>query len=73
MTIDRSIEWKFGRLRIWNIAVGLVLAVQAIMIAVLTNSFSLNGYLCVGLKHFHFIMDGDEVGNFACGNTNYGV
>jgi len=41
MTIDRSIEWKFGRLRIWNIAVGLVLAVQAIMIAVLTNSFSL--------------------------------
>jgi hypothetical protein len=41
MAIDKSIERQLGRLRIWNIAVGLVLAVQAIMIAVLTNSFSL--------------------------------
>ena len=41
MVIDQSIERRLGRLRIWNIAVGLILAVQAIMIAVLTNSFSL--------------------------------
>ena len=41
MVIDQSIERRLGRLRIWNIAVGLVLAVQAIMIAILTNSFSL--------------------------------
>jgi len=41
MAIDQSIERRLGRLRIWNIAVSLVLAVQAIMIAVLTNSFSL--------------------------------
>jgi len=41
MAIDQSIERRLGRLRIWNIAVGLVLAVQAIMIAILTNSFSL--------------------------------
>jgi hypothetical protein len=41
MAIDQSIERRLGRLRIWNIAVGLILAVQAIMIAVLTNSFSL--------------------------------
>ncbi|HEX7474810.1 MAG TPA: heliorhodopsin HeR [Dehalococcoidales bacterium] len=41
MTIDRSSERQLGRLRIWNIVVGLILAVQAIMIAVLTNSFSL--------------------------------
>lgn len=41
MAIDQSIERRIGQLRIWNIAVGLILAVQAIMIAVLTNSFSL--------------------------------
>jgi hypothetical protein len=41
MAIDQSIERRLGQLRIWNIAVGLILAVQAIMIAVLTNSFSL--------------------------------
>ena len=41
MAIDQSIEKRFRQLRIWNIAVGLILAVQAIMIAVLTNSFSL--------------------------------
>src|SRR4030043_109418 len=41
MVIDPSIERRLGRLRIWNIVVGLILAVQAIMIAVLTNSFSL--------------------------------
>ena len=41
MGIDQTIERKIGRLRIWNIAVGLTLAVQAVLIAVLTNSFSL--------------------------------
>jgi hypothetical protein len=41
MTIESSNERRLGKLRIWNIAVGLVLAVQAILIAVLTNSFSL--------------------------------
>ena len=41
MAIDQSTEQRLGRLRIWNIAVGLVLAVQAILIAMLTNDFSL--------------------------------
>ena len=41
MAIDRSRQRQLDRLRIWNIAVGLILAAQAIMIAVLTNSFSL--------------------------------
>ena len=41
MTIDQSVERQLGRLRVWNIVVGLVLAVQAVMMAVLTNDFSL--------------------------------
>ena len=41
MAIDQSIERRLGQLRIWNIVVGLILAVQAVLIAVLTNSFSL--------------------------------
>ncbi|MCX5992509.1 MAG: heliorhodopsin HeR [Chloroflexi bacterium] len=41
MAVAQSIERRLDRLRIWNIAVGLILAAQAIMIAVLTNSFSL--------------------------------
>jgi hypothetical protein len=41
MNNDQSVERKLGNLRIWNIAVGLVLAVQAVLIAVLTNGFSL--------------------------------
>jgi hypothetical protein len=41
MAIDTSTERRIDRLRVWNIAVGLILAVQAIMMAVLTNSFSL--------------------------------
>jgi hypothetical protein len=41
MAIDPSTERRIDRLRIWNIAVGLILAAQAIMMAVLTNSFSL--------------------------------
>jgi hypothetical protein len=41
MSIDQSVERRLGRLRTWNIVVGLVLAVQAALIAVLTNNFSL--------------------------------
>ena len=41
MAADQSTELRIGRLRIWNIAVGLILAVQAIAIALLTNKFSL--------------------------------
>ncbi|MCX5647045.1 MAG: heliorhodopsin HeR [Phycisphaerae bacterium] len=41
MAVDQSTERRLDRLRIWNIGVGLILAAQAIMIAVLTNSFSL--------------------------------
>jgi len=41
MVTDQSIERRLDRLRIWNIAVGLILAVQAILMAVLTNNFSL--------------------------------
>jgi hypothetical protein len=41
MAVDQSAERRLNRLRIWNIAVGLILAVQAVMIAILTNSFSL--------------------------------
>jgi hypothetical protein len=41
MTVDQSSERRLNRLRTWNIVVGLILAAQAIMIAVLTNSFSL--------------------------------
>ena len=41
MAIDQTIERKLKNLRIWNIVVGLILAVQAVMIAVLTNNFSL--------------------------------
>jgi hypothetical protein len=41
MDHNASQERQFRRLRIWNVTVGLILLVQAIMIAVLTNSFSL--------------------------------
>ncbi|MFC1958011.1 heliorhodopsin HeR [Chloroflexota bacterium] len=41
MAIDQSIERRLRRLRIWNIVVGIILAIQAVMIAVLTNNFSL--------------------------------
>jgi hypothetical protein len=41
MIIDQTTEQKLGKLRIWNIVVGLVLAVQAVLMAVLTNNFSL--------------------------------
>jgi hypothetical protein len=41
MAIDQSAERKLCNLRIWNIIVGLILAVQAVVMAVLTNNFSL--------------------------------
>ena len=41
MDTELNIERRLGRLRIWNIVVGLILAVQAVMVAVLTNNFSL--------------------------------
>ncbi len=41
MATDQSIERRLNRLRIWNIVVGLILAAQAVLIAVLTNNFSL--------------------------------
>jgi hypothetical protein len=41
MAFDQPSEQRFRQLRIWNIAVGLILAAQAIMMAVLTNNFSL--------------------------------
>ncbi|HEY96952.1 MAG TPA: hypothetical protein G4O16_02075 [Dehalococcoidia bacterium] len=41
MESDISVERQLSRLRIWNIVVGLILAVQAVMIVVLTNNFSL--------------------------------
>jgi hypothetical protein len=41
MVADQSVERRLDRLRIWNIVVGLILAAQAILMAVLTNNFSL--------------------------------
>jgi len=41
MTVEQTIERQLTHLRGWNIVVGLILAVQAVMIAVLTNNFSL--------------------------------
>ena len=38
---EQLTERKLGQLRTWNLVVGLILAVQAILIAVLTNAFSL--------------------------------
>jgi hypothetical protein len=42
MAIKQSVERQLGNLRTWNIEVVLILAIQAIMIAVLINSFSLH-------------------------------
>jgi hypothetical protein len=41
MTTDRSTALQLKRLRIWNVVIGLALAVQAVMMALLTNNFSL--------------------------------
>ncbi len=40
-TPDAATKKRLDRLRLWNIGVGAILAVQAVMMAVLTNSFSL--------------------------------
>ncbi len=39
--VNQPSELQFTRLRFWNIIVGLILAIQAVLIAVLTNDFSL--------------------------------
>jgi len=41
MIVDETTERKLNNLRIWNIIVGLILAIQAVIIALLTNDFSL--------------------------------
>jgi hypothetical protein len=41
MTSDQSTEKKLYSLRTWNIVVGLILAAQAVAMALLTNNFSL--------------------------------
>jgi hypothetical protein len=41
MAIDKTTERKLNNLRIWNIVVGLILAAQAAVMALLTNKFSL--------------------------------
>jgi hypothetical protein len=41
MATMRTDDRRLGRLRVWNVAVGLVLAVQAVILAVLANDFSL--------------------------------
>jgi hypothetical protein len=41
MSTNQSTEQRLSKLRRWNIVVGLILAVQAIMIALLTNDFAL--------------------------------
>ncbi len=40
-SLDPALEKQIKRLRVWNIVVGLILAVQAVMIALLTNDFAL--------------------------------
>ncbi|MDD4923928.1 MAG: heliorhodopsin HeR, partial [Dehalococcoidales bacterium] len=39
--VDKFVEKKLKSLRIWNIVVGLILAVQAVVVALMTNDFSL--------------------------------
>jgi hypothetical protein len=41
MAYDQAMERRLGNLRTWNIVVGLILAVQAALMAILTNNFSL--------------------------------
>jgi hypothetical protein len=41
MAVDKATEHKLNNLRIWNIVVGLILATQAVVMALLTNKFSL--------------------------------
>ena len=39
--VTPDLERRLGRLRFWNVGVGLVLAVEAVAIALLTNGFTL--------------------------------
>ena len=39
--VDQSIEKKLKNLRVWNIVVGLILGAQAVVVALMTNDFSL--------------------------------
>jgi hypothetical protein len=41
MNVEQAMERKLNNLRIWNIVVGLILAAQAVIMALLTNKFSL--------------------------------
>ena len=41
MVTDQTTERKLNRLRTWNIVVGVILAIQAVLLALLTNDFSL--------------------------------
>jgi len=41
MAVEKSVERQMSQLRTWNLVVGIILAIQAVMIAVLTNKFSL--------------------------------
>jgi hypothetical protein len=41
MSIDQAVARQLKQLRIWNLVVGCILAIQAILIAGLTNNFSL--------------------------------
>jgi len=41
MNVEQPSEKKFANLRTWNIVVGLILAVQAVLMAILTNDFKL--------------------------------
>lgn len=41
MSEDETDDPRLGRLRRWNVVVGLILAAQAVVVAVLTNGFSL--------------------------------
>jgi hypothetical protein len=39
--VEKSVESKFKSLRIWNLVVGLILGAQAVVVALMTNDFSL--------------------------------
>jgi hypothetical protein len=39
--VEKSVESKLKSLRIWNLVVGLILAAQAVVVALMTNDFSL--------------------------------
>jgi hypothetical protein len=41
MSIEAPVQRQLGRLRSWNFSVGIILAAQAVLIAVMTNDFSL--------------------------------